>query len=714
MLRRFMSEIRRRRVLAVLTPYLIVAWLIMQVAAVTAPALGLPHWTQTMVVVLAIVGMPVAAYFAWFFDWTESGLRRTPGLKDGDEIRPLKAGHWAGLILTTLFALAGGYVSFNVISGGKDVSEQLALAPSDKSVAVLPFDDLSPAQDLGYLAKGLAEEITVALGKIGNIRISAPNSAFRAASSDESIIEVGRKLGVAAILTGSVRTAGDQLRVTAQLVSAKDGLTIWTDAFSRARNDIVMVEEQIARSILGVMLDRFLNEEDEALLGRPKAGEAHELYLRGREAMRLRTTESLKVARTYFEQTIAADEEYAPGYAGLALALLLLAEGESNYGVMDADIAAQLATSNVEKALLRDPGLAEAHAVKGGVAALKGDRLAAIDAFNRAIDINPSYADAYMWRANAYLKERRYDLAEESLDEAFRLDPLSPIILYNKGILRAHAGDLKTARGYYDAILDLESGSPLGFRGLADAARRAGDLAESAKIWKRAVDATPASVQYRDNLVGALLTLEMPDAAAPFAEDYFSVNLKLAGGDIEEGLNEARFNYAAAPKDPYAAFEAGWYELLYGDPDKAAADLIAADTALSDEERFAMPYCSPAIEAAYAYMRSGDSSSAKARIDKCAALLREERESGVAATELEYLDARIAALSGDANAAAIHLERAYADGWREPWTARDPLVRSAGSPERLESVFAQIDNDLARQRAELAPIAAAWKAPEAN
>lgn len=711
MFNRLLSEIRRRRVLAVVTPYLIAAWLIMQIVSVVTPALGLPHWAQTLVVIAVIVGLPIVLYFAWFFDLTAEGIKRTPSRKDGDAIKPLKLIHWAGLAVTVLFAAAGGYVSFGVITGKNEEKPQVAAAPSDKSVAVLPFDDLSPAQDLGYLAQGLAEEITVALGKIGNMRISAPNSAFRAAASDESLIDIGRRLGVAVILKGSVRTAGDQLRVTAQLISASDGLTIWTDAFSRARNDIVMVEEQIARSILGVMLDRFLTDEDDALLERPKAGEAHELYLRGREAMRLRTTESLKAARTYFEQTIAADEEYAAGYAGLALTMLLLAEGEANFGVMDADIAAQLAATNVEKALMRDPNLAEAHAVKGGVAALKGDRAGAIESFDRAIAINPSYADAHMWRANALVGERRYDLAEASLDEAFKLDPLSPAVLYNKGFLRARAGDLRQARSFYNAILDLDDTSPLGYRGLADAARREGNLAESAKVWKRAVDMSPASVQYKDNLVGALLTLEMPEAAAPFAADYFSVNLKLAAGDVEGGLEEVRFNYAASPQDPYMAFEAGWYELLYGDMDNAAEALIAADEALPDSERFAMPYCSPAIEAAYAYRARGDESAAQERIARCAALLAEERASGQASTELDYLAARIAALSGDAAAAAAHLSDAYRGGWREPWTARDPLMRMAGNAESMEATIEQIAADLARQRAELAPQIAGWTAP---
>ncbi len=712
MLARLMAEIRHRRVLSVVTPYLIGAWLIIQIAVAVGPALSLPGWVASFVVIASIAGFPVVAYFAWFFDWTPEGFRRTPGLSEGAAAKPIKFAHWAGLGVTVLFAVAAGYVSIGVITAGagKGEQEKRAAAPSDKSVAVLPFEDLSPSQDLGYLAQGLAEEITVALGKIGNMRISAPSSAFRAAELGSTAAEIGRRLGVAAILQGSVRIAGDQLRVTASLISAQDGLTIWTDAFSRSTDQLVLVEEQIARSILAIMLDRFLNDEDEALLGRPPASDAHDLYLRGRQAMRQRTTESLKEARAFFEQSIAADGEYAPGYAGLAAVMLLLADGTENYGTLDLKIATELARTNVEKALLRDPGLAEAHAVEGRIASMRGEKDKALAAFDRAIEINPSYADAYLWRSNLLSDQMRRAEANASLDAAFKLDPLSPVVLFNKGFHKALEGKLAEARGYYNAILDLEPESPLGFRGLADAARREGDLGESARIWKKAVERSPDSAQYKDNLVGALITLGMPEAAAPFASDHDKINLMLARGETEEALAALRFDYAASPDDPWMAFEAGWYELLYGEEERAFDALVKADGGLGADERFAMPYCSPAIEAAYAYARRGEEAEAKARIDGCTERLAAERAGGAASTELAYLGARLFALKGGGDKAAAELKRAYDGGWREPWTARDPLLQAARETPAYADIIARIDSDLARQRDALAPVAAAWTA----
>ncbi|MEZ5893503.1 MAG: hypothetical protein R3C58_10250 [Parvularculaceae bacterium] len=428
----------------------------------------------------------------------------------------------------------------------------------------------------------------------------------------------------------------------------------------------------------------------------------------------MRTTESLKEARTFFEQTIAADSEYAPGYAGLAATLLLLADGEGNYGALDAGVAAELARSNVDKALARDPRLAEAHAVAGRIAAMKGDDAAALADYDRAIEINPSYADAWLWKSNLLKAERDYEASSAALDVAFQLDPLSPVVLYNKGFHQALQRNFADARKYYAAILDLEENSPLGLRGLADVARRAGDVAESARIWKRAIDASPASAQYKDNLVGALLTLEMPDAASLYASEDYDANLKFAGGDFDGGLNMLRLHYAAAPDDPWMAFEAGWYELLYGDRERGYDALLKADAGVSEDDAYAMPYCSPAIEAAFAMRARGDATGAEKRVSECEGRLSAESEAGVRSTELDYLGARLAAMKGDADGAASLIESAYAEGWREPWTARDPLIENVKDNPRVAAVLNNIAADLERQRSALAQEAAAWKKPSAN
>lgn len=715
MLARFMSEIRRRRVLNVVTPYLIAAWLIIQIVVTTSPALALPDWVATLIVVASIVGFPIVLYVAWFFELTPEGIKRTPSLADGAVVKPLGVAHWIGLVATAGFAVAAGFVSVDVIGSRSSApTEQASAVPDNKSVAVMPFEDLSPTQDLGYLAYGLAEEITVALGKLGQIRISAPSSAFRAAEGGDSITAVAEKLGVGAILMGSVRRAGDQLRVTASLVNAADGLTIWTDAFSRSMDDAVLVEEQIARSILGIMLERFLVDEETALLDRPNASDAHEFYLRGREAMRERTTESLREARTFFEQTIAADAEYAPGYAGLAAVLLLLSEGEQNFGTIDMKVATELARSNVDKALQRKPDLAEAHAVAGRISSLRGDTEAALASFDKAIEINPSYADAYLWRSNLLLKERRLDEASAALDKAFELDPLSPVVLYNKGFHRVLRGQFGEARDYYNALLDLEPGSPLAYRGLADAARRSGDVAASARTWKKAIEFSPQSTQYRDNLVGSLLTLGMGEAARLFASEDFETNLRIADGDFEGALEKVRFDFAASPDDPWMAFEAGWTELLYGEKARAFDALIQADSELSDADRFGMPYCSPAIEAAFAYQQRGDQPAADTRLAECADRLANERAQGSRSTELDYLGARLAQMRGETDEAARLLRQAYDQGWREPWTPYDPLILDPETGEPAPKIATTLDaimSSLEAQRAELSKDAASWTAP---
>ncbi|NNU16334.1 tetratricopeptide repeat protein [Parvularcula sp. ZS-1/3] len=711
MLGRFMSEIRRRRVLNLFTPYLVAVWLVIQIVVAIGPTLGFPDWIATLVVVASIVGVPAAFYVAWFFDFTSEGVVRTPSRERAEVIEPLGPAHYAGLAATLLFAALAGWLSFGIIVNRTDNPPTASRSIENKSVAVMPFDDLSPTQELNYLAQGLAEEITVALGKLGNIRISAPSSAFRATEQAGSAVEIGRLLNVGAILQGSVRLAGDQLRVTASLVSTSDGLTIWSDAFSRSLSESVLMEEQIARSILGIMLDRFLTDEDEILLDRPNAADAYQFYLRGREKMRIRTAESLGEARAFFEQTIAADPEYAPGYAGLAAVLLLLGEGTENFGTIDKSIAAQLATANGEKALLRQPNLAEAHAVMGRAAAFRGEGEAALAAYDKAIAINPSYADAHLWKSNLLSRQGDLDGAAASLEDAFKLDPLSPVILYNKGFQQVRRGRFAEAKAFYETLLDLEPNSPLGHRGLADVARRQGDLASSAKAWKRALDNSPNSVQYRESLVGALLTLEAGEAARLFASPDYETNLRIAAGDFDGAIEKVRFDYAASPDDAWMAFEAGWTELLYGDEERAYDALIRSDAALGEEDQFAMPYCSPAIEAAWALRQRGAEQEAAARIERCRAAREEALAGGQRSIELDYLGARLAALGGNEIEAVRLLTKAYEGGWREPWSAHDPLLRPGGETDgRVSAVLDEIAKDLARQRLEIASEIEAWKA----
>ncbi|GEQ98255.1 hypothetical protein JCM17844_18920 [Iodidimonas gelatinilytica] len=706
---RLLSEIRRRRVLRLMAPYAVIAWLVIQITATIGPALAMPHWVSSLVVILSIAGFPVVLYVAWFFDITPQGLVRTPKLDETHPVHKLGMARWLGFGATVTLALAASYIAVGLMIDGqnRDGTRRLAALPEDKSIAVLPFDDLSPAQDLGYLAQGIAEEVTVALGKLGGIRIAAPQSAFRAAISGADNRAIGKQLGVAAILQGSVRTSGDRLRVTAALVNAADGLTIWTDAFSRTLTDVMTVEEQIARTILGIMLDRFLDDDND-LLGKPVAGDSYDLYLRGRAAMRKRTVDSLREARTFFDQAISADGENAAAYTGLAATILLLGEGSENFGTLDPAIAATIARNNVDKTLMRDPNMAEAHAVLGRIEDMEGNAPAALDAYAKAIALNPSYADAYLWQSLLLARQSRHKEAMDSLETAFSLDPLSPVVLYNIGFQKGLRGHPQEARKHFNALLELSPGSPLGLRGLADIARREGNLAESAQFWKQALAASPDSTQYRESLTATLLSLGMPDMAGLYASQDFRINLMLARGQFKEALAELDFAVEANPDDSYVALEAGWYALLYGVQEQAADFLLTADSALPDEERFYMPYCSPAIEAAYIYQERGAQDEAQSRLQHCTELLFEERKYGLVSAELDYLSARINALEGRNDEAISALNTAYDHGWREDWTPRDPLLFSLRDMSGYQDIMDKITADLGRQRQILTPIAANW------
>ncbi|MGI9233107.1 MAG: hypothetical protein ACR2RD_05700, partial [Woeseiaceae bacterium] len=207
------AEMLRRRVYPVVIAYALVAWALLQIGEVTFEPLGLPGWVMTTLIVVVIAGFPVAAILAWMFDITPSGIRRDSRFGDSSRV--------------------------------------LELTPS---IAVLPFTDMSRDQDQGYFCDGVAEAILNALTMIDGLRVAARMSSFRYANLNGDLRQLGEKLGVRTILEGSVRKAGDQIRITAQLIDVNDGYYIWSQVFERKLEDIFSIQDEIASSIAASLL----------------------------------------------------------------------------------------------------------------------------------------------------------------------------------------------------------------------------------------------------------------------------------------------------------------------------------------------------------------------------------------------------------------------------------------------------------------------------
>ena len=323
----------------------------------------------------------------------------------------------AGGLVATLVGAA-------VALGGRTTQRHDDAGPA--SAAVLPFVDLSPSKDQEYFSDGLTDELITSLSKIEGLRVAGRTSSFQFKGRNPDVRDVGRRLGVGAVLEGSVRRAGDRLRVNAQLVSAHDGYQLWSESYDRNPEDVFAVQEEIARAIVAALRVRLGAATDSALGARPtKDLDAYDLYLKGRFAWNQRTGASLHQAASWFGQAVARDSGFTRAWAGLADSYLLL---PAYTGERQEDAWAR-ARDAARRALAADPALADAHtSMAYGTMLYEWDWAGAEASFRRAIAANPNYPTAHHWYADFLTGRGRLDEALEQMQEARRLEPLSLII----------------------------------------------------------------------------------------------------------------------------------------------------------------------------------------------------------------------------------------------------------------------------------------------
>jgi TolB-like protein/Tfp pilus assembly protein PilF len=441
----FFAELTRRNVYKVAIAYAVVAWLLMQVATQVFPFLEIPNWAIRLVIMLVVIGFPIALVIAWAFELTPEGLKRT---EFADELpkRSARSRAWiyvvviAGAISVGLFFL-GRYTAPNKQSGPAELP--------GKSLAVLPFTNLSGNPENAYFAAGIQDEIITRLAKIGELKVVSCLSTQRFNSAPDDLPAIAKQLGVANVLQGSVQRTADEVRVNVQLVKAETDSHLWADTFDRKLTDVFQIESDIAKTIAEKLQARLTGSEERAISIQPTADlEAHQLYLQGRYLWNRRTGKNLKKALAYFQQAAEKDPNYALAYVGIA----------DTYAVMPAYSAGSpqdclpRARAAAQRALELDPFLAEAHASLGMVLFQYFELPASTKEFERAIELNPNYPTAHHWYARSVLlMAGQFDRAIAEAKRAVELDPVSPIIQADLG------GIYMIARRYDKAIEQLRS-----------------------------------------------------------------------------------------------------------------------------------------------------------------------------------------------------------------------------------------------------------------
>src|SRR5258705_10179771 len=364
----FFSELKRRNVYQVAVAYAVVAWLLIQVATQVFPIFEIPNWASRLIVLAIIIGFPIALIIAWAFELTPEGLKRTEDVDPGAQTRT-KPRVWiyvvvVGAVVSIGLFFLGRYSSGNNAASGS-ASEELrrdkhsqAATAQQKSIAILPFENLSRDPDNAYFCEGVQDEILTRLAKVADLKVISRTSTQHFKSTPDNLPQIAKHLAVAHVLEGSVQRANDQIRVNVKLINVLTDAHLWAETFDRKLTDIFAVESEIAKTIADTLQVKLSGSEQHAMAARPTQNtEAHQLYLKGRFFWNKRTGNDLKKSIDYFQQAIAADPNYALAYAGIADAYVFL----PGYTAGTPKDCYPKAMAAAKKALELDDTLPEAH-----------------------------------------------------------------------------------------------------------------------------------------------------------------------------------------------------------------------------------------------------------------------------------------------------------------------------------------------------------------
>ena len=418
----FFAELKRRNVYKVAVAYIVGGWALSEGISQVFPVFDVPNAIIRLIVILIIAGLPVALVLAWMFEITPEGIKRTETADAMPATARRKKHVWIYIVVIGALLSIGLFFLGRYSAGNKTASPA---GIQNKSIAVLPFDNLSRDPDNAYFAEGVQDEILTRLAKVADLKVISRTSTQHFKSAPENLPEIAKQLGVTNILEGSVQKANDQVRVNVQLINAMTDAHVWADTYDRKLTDIFAVESEIAKTIAETLQAKLTGAEKSSIAKAPTANpEAYELYLKGRFFWNKRTGADLRKAIDYFNQAIAKDPNYALAYVGLADSYLLL----SSYAAVSPAESLPPARSALKKALELDDSLAEAHASFGLLATLELDLHRAINELKRAVELKPNYATAHHWLALAHLTLAQFDSAISEAKRAIELDPLSLVI----------------------------------------------------------------------------------------------------------------------------------------------------------------------------------------------------------------------------------------------------------------------------------------------
>jgi TolB-like protein/Tfp pilus assembly protein PilF len=453
-----LAELRRRKVFRVAAIYIIAAWVVVQVASEAFPAIDLPESAIRYVWLAVILGFPVAIVFGWRFDIVGGRIIRTSSADSGQGTDlSLKRADY--LILAALMLVAGSIVfglTREIIVTAAMQSERPQVIKTARSVAVLPFENISKDEENAPFTDGIHDDLLTQLAKVSTLKVISRTSVQRYRGTTKTAPQIAKELGVASILEGGVQRSGNLVRINVQLIDAWSDEHLWAETYDRdlTARSVYAIQTEIAENI-SLALDSVLSDEDRARLDKVPTEnlEAYYAYLLGRQRMVSRNSVSLQQSAGFFRKAVELDPDYALAYVGLANTYFLLRD----YGNLSLDEMLANALPAINTAMRLDGKLAEAHATMGVIRAKTGNYAAAEASFERALSLDSNYATAYHWYGDILVNfMARPQDAAPLLQRALELDPLSPQLNLTLGQALEGLGRFDDAMSLYMKTMEIQ------------------------------------------------------------------------------------------------------------------------------------------------------------------------------------------------------------------------------------------------------------------
>ena len=704
-------ELRRRNVFRAAGAYTVGAWLVLQVADTIFPALGITDAALTGLTLLAIAGFPLTVVVSWFYEWTAKGLMTTEAADAAGYVKPQGFGRLFDFVVIGLLAVAVGFLVYDRTR----LQERVLITGDEPAIAVMSFIDMSTTKNQEYLAAGMAEELLNRLARTPSLRVAARTSSFYFRDRTATPMEIGDRLGVDALLEGAVRRFGGRVHVSAQLISAVDGLTLWSENFEGQPADIFSIQHSIIIAVLARLLPALAPEDvPEGGDFTPASHNAYDLYLRGRYhyARRAETgnpTDEIETALDYFGRAVALDPGFARAWASMGVAQNALSD--QNWGVLPVTEVWPRVTEYLDKAIALAPGSGEVNAA-AGIAYWGNDNERSLEHLDKAVAINPNLAGAHAMRTRLLVLAHRYAEAFRSSDKALELDPMNDRARYFAFLSAVWSGRLEDAETFYeiDPEREIDPQDHMARGMVAAAYGQVDQLVEFGRAFempKQFGGAPPAWARWR--YTEAALTLGLMDEAREWAGEQYADVVLLAEGRAGEALEHLEALMKKGQTGPQWARRQDWDMTISKAAILMALGRFADARALLGGGGFTaglmplpQPHQNEYLSAELSYVlilrKAGLAEDADAFLGEIKSGVETRVDEGVGMPSVHYELARLRVLEGRMEEALAALGTAVDKGWRKWYFDSDPIIDPLRSEPGFDAIAARYRADIERMR----------------